>query len=235
MVLADDHIQRVVYMMSSKLLAAVLVVALVASLFVLAGCPKKPVAEPTAAPTPMANEGPGAQPVTSAAEPAAAPAEFKWTETPKVADIPAGEIKGMVNGKAFTAKTVRIKQGDKAPVLVISDATVDTPTGVITGDTGVELTFALEPGKPGDWTIDLPTKKTFEKEHAYYYYPQGGDKGPMSVNPDWAAALSITEWNSEKDPKDEAVLGKVKGKVAIVLKDDSKSWVAGEFEGVYYK
>ena len=196
----------------------------------MCGCAKKPVEAPP--PIPEANPPTAATPPAPAA---GADGAFAWTETPKVADAPEAAVKGMVNGKAFEAKTVRIKKKDKGAVLVISDMAADTPTGMLSGDTGVELTFPLEEGKPGEYVIGMKDEKTFDKEHAYYWYPQGGDKGPMSVNPDWAAALSITEWTLAKDPKDEAVLGQVKGKFAITFGDDGKSWVAGTIDGVYYE
>jgi hypothetical protein len=197
----------------------------------MCGCAKKPV-EPIAPPP---GPPPNATPSTPPAATTSAPGAFAWTEAPKVADLPDAPVKGMINGKAFEAQTVRVKKSDKGAVLVISDMKADTPTGMLSGDTGVELTFPLAAGKPGEYVIDIKGKKDFDKEHAYYWYPQGGDKGPMSVNPDWAAALSITEWTLAKDPKDTAVLGKVKGKFAITFGDDSKSWVAGAIDGVYYE
>lgn len=215
-----------------RLAVAVLVVGMLAAALTLCGCP--PAAKPTEAPAPPVTPPTATAPPTPDAAPAAA-GEFKWTADPSVALIPAGAVKGMINGKAFEAKTVRIKRGDKSPSIEISDMAVDEPSGMVTGDTSAELDFPLPVGKPGEYVKDVKSEKTFDKEHAYFYYPQGGDKGPMSVNPSWGAALKIDSWTDEKDPKDADVLGKVKGKVLIVFDDEKKSWVAGDFEGVYYK
>jgi len=212
-----------------RLAVAVLVAGILIAALSLCGCPP---ARTVVAPTPPA---PPAQAAPTAA-PATAPAgEFKWTNTPTESVIPAGPVKGMINGKPFDAKTVRIKQGEKSPSIEISDKAADKPGGMLTGDTSAELDFPLAPGKAGQYISDVKAEKTFDKEHAYYYYPQGGDKGPMSVNPSWGAALKIDSWTSEKDPSDPSVLGKVKGKVLIVFDDEKKSWVGGDFEGVYYK
>ena len=218
-------------MVLKRLAIVVVLLSVAVALITLSGCPKKeaPVAPPATGPVvpPAAN--------APAAPPSSASTKVKWTETPKVADIPDAPLAGMIDGKAFKPKTIRVKQGDKVPELEISDAKTDTPTGMIMNDTGASLDFPLTPGKAGEYVKDIAADKTFDKEHAFYYYQQGGDKGPMSVNPSWGAALQITEWTLTKDPTDDAVLGTVKGKVMIMYKDDKKSWVAGTFEGVFYK
>jgi hypothetical protein len=210
----------------SRLAVALLLLAVAVSLLSFCGCPK-PASTTMTPPNPV-------NPPASA-RPAAPAGAFTWSASPTVAMIPAGPVKGTINGKSFEAKMVRVKKGDKSPSLEIVDKAADTPTGMVTGDTSAELDFPLPPGKPGEYVKDVKSEKNFDKEHAYYYYPQGGDKGPMSVNPSWGAALKIDSWTSEKDPKDAAVLGKVKGKVLIVFDDEKKSWVGGDFEGVYYK
>jgi len=170
------------------------------------------------------------------AEPAAAPGEFTWSDAPTVAQVPDAPIEGMINGKEFTANTVRIEKGDNGKAtLEISDAKLEDPTGIITEDTGVDLDFTLPEGKPGEMVRKIADEKNFDQEHAYYHYPQGGDKGPMSVNDPWGCALKIDSWDMTADPKNEKILGTVKGKVAIVFEDDPKSWVAGTLDAPYYK
>lgn len=222
--------------MVRRLLVVALVVGVLAGAVILSGCPSAPKA-PEVAPPPEAHPQPptNTEPPKSAATTPAAGGEFQWTAAPTLAAIPSGAIKGMINGKPFAPKTIRFKQGEKSPSLELSDQAVDKPSGMVSGDTGAELDFPLPPGKPGEYVKDVKSDKTFDKEHAYFYYPQGGDKGPMSVNPSWGAALKIDSWTTAKDPQDPDVLGKVKGKVVIVYDDEKKSWVAGEFEGVYYK
>jgi len=203
-----------------------------AGTILLAGCPPKQTStDATATPTPP----PPTETPKDTPEATPAPAEFTWSETPTADGIPAAPIKGMVNGKEFTANTVRIKKDDAGKAaLEISDATLDDPLGVITEDTGVDLSFTLAEGQAGELVKAVADEKDFDKEHAYYHYPQGGDKGPMSVNPEWGCALQIETWDMTADPNNEKIVGKIKGKVAIVFKDDSKSWVAGTFEAPYY-
>jgi len=172
---------------------------------------------------------------TEPVEATPAPSEFEWTETPSLDAIPEGGIVGMINGKPFTAATVRLKVDDEQTVLEISDQAVDKPTGLTSGDTGVPLRFTLEPGKPGELVLAKDDDKDFDREHAYYHYPQGGDKGPMSVNTSWGCALQISEWTLEVNEDDEDILGNAKGKVAVIFGDDEQSWVAGTFDCVYYE
>jgi len=202
----------------------------VAATLLLVGCPAKQTETP-ATPVPT----PSAAPKT-AAETGPAPTEFTWADAPTVAQVPSTPVKGIINGKEFTANTVRVEKGDEGKAtLEISDAKLDDPTGVITDDTGVDLDFTLTEGQPGEMVMKIADEKNFDKEHAYYHYPQGGDKGPMSVNPDWGCALQIESWDMTPDAQNEKILGKITGKVAIVFGDDSKSWVAGTFEAPYYK
>jgi hypothetical protein len=212
------------------LFAVLLLAVLVASLVVVTGCPKPQGADGVAPPPPPP------PPAPAATEPAAPTSTFEWTETPKLADIPAGPLVGMVNGKPFEAKAARIEKKDDGFVLQIYDKAPDKPSGMVMDATGIELTFTtqLSEGKPGEIVLGIADKKDFDSIRCFYYYPQGGDKGPMSMNQPWGCAVKIDEWKMEKDPADDSVLGHVKGKVAIVFKDDAKSWVAGDLDGVYY-
>lgn len=198
------------------------------ALAVFSGCPG-PKPDTTVTPAqPMKGETPPTE------KAAAAPGDFAWTETPAIDKIPDGPVKGMINGKPFTAQTVRLRQKDDQVVLEIIDQKPDTPSGMVSGETGASLYLDLPAGKPAEFVAGLKDEKK-DPADATYIYPQGGDKGPMTINGDWGAALKVDEWTLAKDPADEAVLGKVKGKVAIVFGDEKKSWVAGTFDGVYYK
>jgi len=211
-------------------LPALLVVAVV--VLPLCGCPKKTVEAPAPAPVPDANP-PSATPAAPPAAAPAAPGEAKWMENPTVADIPAGKVKGMVNGVAFEAALVRIEKGDGKCKLEMTDKAPDKPTGMLIDDTEVKLEFTLEPGKPGEFIKKMADKDP-ENTDGWYSYEQK-DGSPMTMNADWAVALKIDEWMLAKDPSDTAVLGKVKGKIFLSFKDDAKTFVAGEFEGVYFE
>lgn len=215
-----------------------LVVAILA-IGLVSGCPSRG-GETTADATDVAvPEGPEAGAET--APPVEAPSDFTWTDKPELAAIPAGAIKGMVNGAAFEAKTVRFEKGDDGPTLEISSAAEEKPGDMLTDDIAVELSFSAKEGEPT--TVLKAVGDDIEGAHAYYHYPM--DNGtPMSMNPLWACALEITEWTMEKDPAGERVIGHLKGKVAITfddaslndnVKDDTKSFVAGEFDTYYYE
>jgi hypothetical protein len=206
-----------------------LMVLLVVAVLVLpmCGCPKKVVE----APVPTMEEG---KPPPATTTPAAAPAgEAAWMENPTVADIPDAPIKGMVNGVAFEAKTVRVAKGDGKCKLEIADVAADTPTGMLSDGTEVKLEFTLEPGKAGEF-VKAMVDKDPENTDGWYSYEQK-DGSPMTMNSDWAVALKIDDWTLAKDPNDPKVLGKVKGKVFLVFKDDPKTFVAGTFEGPYFE
>ena len=195
----------------------------------MCGCAKKPI-EPPAPPTPT----PPPPAATTAPAPAAGAAgEAKWMENPKVADIPDAAIKGMVNGVAFEAKTVRVVKGDGKSKLEIMDKAADKPTGMVSDATEVKLEFVLEPGKPGEFVKAMADKDPTNTDGWYSY--QQKDGSPMTMNSDWSVALKIDSWTLAKDPADASVLGTVKGRVFLVFKDDPKTFVAGTFEGPYYQ
>jgi hypothetical protein len=188
---------------------------------------------------PMPPEEPPVPPDTEPAEDAekAAPEEFSWTESPSLDAIPDGEIHGMVNGEPFEAKTIRVQQLDDqvGAQLELSNKEADSPTGILTEDTGVELRFPIEEGTAGELVVSFEDDKDFDTTDAFYWYPQGDDKGPMSMNPEWGCALHIEDWTLEQDEENEDVIGAVTGKVAITFDDEHKSWVAGTFDCIYYK
>lgn len=217
----------------------VLCTVVVFALVTIGGCPK-PVEETTEVaeipPEVAAPETP-AEPVDAAATEVG---QFEWTAAPTVDDIPAGAVTGMMNGKPFIAQTVRVeKDDDDTYLLKISNKPLDDPndpSGIIVDDDGWELTFTAPEGQPVKLTWAVADgKKGIDIEHVYYWYAQGEDKGPMSVNYPWGGALEITEWTVQEPAEGSDVLGSVKGRVVLVMDDDEKSWVAGEFDAPYYE
>ncbi len=212
-----------------------LCVTLIVALALVAGCPSEESAEVTVEP-PMEVEPPPGE-IAPGEETAAAPTSFEWTDAPSVEQIPSGAVAGMMNGTPFTAQTVRVKRDDDDTfVLRISNKLPDppdNPTAMIMDDDGWELTFAMEEGSVGALQWAVADDKDFDSEHVYYWYQQ--DDSPMSVNYPWGAALEITEWTVAEPDEGSYILGTIRGKVALVMEDDEKSWVAGEFEAVYYE
>ena len=82
---------------------------------------------------------------------------------------------------------------------------------------------------------EVPSDGWGDTEHVYYWYAQGEDQGPMSVNYPWGAALEITQWTVQEPEEGSDVLGSVKGRVVLVMADDAESWVGGEFDAPYYE
>jgi hypothetical protein len=219
---------------NTLLMGLLVVLMLVVWTVALTGCKPKAAPQDDAAlsDTPPV-EPPGEAPAADVGDPTVT--EFAWTDTPSLASIPAGAITGVINGQPFEAKTVRVNKADSGLTLELSDTAVDEPTDIIIKDTGVNLRFPIAEGTTGELLKSFDDEVDFEMTHAYYWYPQGDDKGPMSVNATWACALQISDWTLEANADDEAILGSVKGKVAITFDDEEKSWVAGSFDCIYYK
>ncbi len=207
----------------------------------LMGCPTSPEEMAEVGPMdPVAEEAPAEMPEGEAA---AVPTDFEWTDTPTVEMIPSGPIHGMMNGEPFEAKTVRIEKGDEGTFkMQISNVAVedDDPTGRITGEDAWQFIFTATEGETGEWTWAISEEKgDGSTEDVLYSYQQGEDRGSMSIARNWGAALQITDW-AVMEPAEDAdtlhpVLGNVKGKVALVMDEDEKSWAAGEFDAVYYE
>lgn len=193
----------------------------------MTGCPKKTVSEAPVKPDE------GKAPPTAPDTPSAAAGEVKWMDKPTVADVPAGAVKGTVNGEPFEALTTRVEKGDGKSTLELLSKKADTPTGMVMDATEVKLDFTIAPGKTGEFVKALKDKDPANTDGWFSYEQKDGS--PMTMNNDWAVALQIESWTLAKDPSDPKALGKVKGKVYLVFDDDKKSVVAGEFEGPYYE
>ena len=216
---------------SVKLPFVVLAGCLLCTLILVAGCP--PATPPADQGTPLAAP---AKPASATPEAAAQPGDFKWTETPTLEMIPSKPLTGMIHGKPFEIKMVRLEHSMDELALVMADTKPDTATSSPMEKVGAEISIKLPEGKAGKMLKALKDSEDPKKTgHAWFHWDQGGSKGPMSENPQWAAALEITEWKLAKDPKDENVVGHLKGKLVICFGDDAKSWVAGTFDCIEMK
>ncbi len=218
--------------------AALVVVGVAA----IAGCPspepeQSVVSEPPMQPEPIPPEEPGA--AEPAEQPAVEVAKFEYTEAPTVEDIPAGPLTGMLHGEPFSARTIRIEKKDEDTFqMQISNGQLTIPdsvTSTINDDDGWRFRFTVPEGSLAamQWAVD--DEKTFDDEHVYYYYDQGDDKPTMSVNGPWGAALEITDWTVEEPSEGSHVIGTIEGRVALVMRETDRSWVAGEFEAPVYE
>ena len=228
--------------MALRVWSVVCIIALVGSVL-LVGCPKKTPPEPAInqppveLPQPPVEEQTAEEPTTP--EPGEKPAEFTWNEWPEVSQIPDGPLTGMMRGKPFEAKTVRIEKKDEDTwQMQITNGVLPDPqkvTGVISKDDAWRCRFTIAEGTTTSIERPIEDGKTFDDEHVYYYYDQGDDKPSMSVNGPWGMAIQITDWTVEQPSGDSKVIGTMKGRIALVMKDTEKSWVAGEFEGPVYQ
>lgn len=226
--------------MSRRLLGVLILgTVTVFALTTIGGCPK--TAPETTEVAEIPPDAPAPEPEGEPATPVATEvAQFEWTAEPTLDSIPAGAITGMLNGKPFIARTVRVeKDDDDTYLLKISNKPLEDPSdpaGAITDDDGWELTFTAPEGEPVELTWAVSDEKQgIDVEHVYYWYAQGEDKGPMSVNYPWGGALEITEWTAREPEEGSDILGRIKGRVVLVMDDDQKSWVAGEFDAPYYE
>lgn len=246
---AGTILREVLHMPGKAVTLMVLVGVVGMGLIAIGGCPRSapeatevadlppeiPEPEPTAEPEAVTETEGGATPQV-----ATQVAKFDWTASPTFEDIPAGPISGMLNGRPFIAQTVRMERDDENTyLLTISNKRPedpDDPLGVISGDDGWELTFTAPEGEPVRllWAVADP-KRGIQTEHVYYWYAQGQGQGPMSVNYPWGAALEITEWKVHEPEEGTRMLGSVRGRVLLVMDDEAKSWVGGEFEAPYYE
>ena len=215
----------------SRLIIIVSCIALVGVVALLAGCPEDPYSEEVHMPPPD-------DPADQAMDPALVPTDFEWTDTPSLEEIPSGPIVGMLNGEPFEAQLVRVRKSDEDTfqLEILNKAREDgDPTGMVTGEDGWQLRFTWTEGESGSQEWAIADDKDFNSEHVYYWYAQGEDQGPMSVNYPWGAALEISEWTLTEDEENDRILGNVTGKVALVMNDDESSFAAGEFDAVYYQ
>jgi len=218
-----------------------LAAVMLAGVALLAGCPSQEP-EQTVVTEPPSGPGPEDEPPVAeepAEKPAVAVEEFEYTEAPSVEGIPAGTVSGMMHGEAFAAQTIRIeKKDDDTFQMLISNGQLSDPnkvTSTINDDDGWRFRFTVAEGSATTLQRAIDDDKTFDDEHVYYYYDQGDDKPTMSVNGPWGAALEITEWTQQQPAEGSRVIGSVKGRVALVMRDADKSWAAGEFEAPVFE
>lgn len=231
-----------------KRLVPLVLFLLCVALVLALGCSKPPDAASTTSSVTAKAPPPTAKPPASApaktesapkdkatesvpATPPAALSAYAWTETPMLASIPGGAVKGALYGKPFEAKTVvmDVQKGNKLRQLVFCAREMTGNSDTLAGTEQVVITTTKD-FAPG---YKIEAKMGFPHDEGTIFYAVPGEKGPTSVNSPWACALVID--SGEKKPYDAKgemvqIAGTYKGKIHLCFKDDHKSYIAGDFE-----
>jgi hypothetical protein len=190
------------------------------------------VTPPVPAPVLPTPQVPVATPVPAvAAAPVNVP-PYTWTEAPTLETIPQVPAAGMANGKPMGVTAVVFEPGQGAWRLVLSDKTLDSPTGLITSGQSINMDLPEAPAAGKSWTRKM--------EYGAGYFQINNDpanpEATTSWNADNAWVLEVTKWDVK--PWDEAgslfqEAGKASGRIAVVYKGDptgiQSSWIAGTF------
>jgi hypothetical protein len=147
--------------------------------------------------------------------------EFRWMETLSPDKIPDMQIKGMINGKPVNIEYVNFEKwrGSGDNVINFSDKKPKQNCGFIENDMAFHLTRASGDFAEGEFVKESFNKNIDGYSAEFHYYT---DNNIKKVSVPWNCVLKITEIDDNS----------VKGKIAICFKDDSKSWIAGNFEAV---
>ncbi len=195
---------------------------------------KPPVTPPPPAKTESAPKTESsAKPEAAASTTPTAPlSAYAWTETPTLAGIPGGPVKGVLNGKPFEPKAVvmDVDKGDKLRRIVFSAKEMSGNSDTLSGVAQVVITTTqdLAPGTKFEVKMGFP-----HDEGTIFYCHYDGPNPPISVNSPWACALSIDSGEKKPyDPKGEMVqiAGTYKGKIHLCFNDNKKTYIAGDFE-----
>lgn len=155
---------------------------------------------------------------TEPAAPAPPPAEFTFTPSPSLADIPDKPLHGKVKGVAFDEAAVKVEYSSSDWSLEVAFADKQFFKVILTED-------ATEPA----------AGYTLRKEKAccwgyLHHVPEGASRA-TSLNAPNGFVVEVTAW--EVAPYDESgsmkqPAGTLKGRLAVAY--DEESWVAGTFE-----
>lgn len=131
-------------------------------------------------------------------------------------------VKGSINGKEIKIEYINFEKwrGSGDNVINLGDVKPKNNCGYVESGSSFHVIH-----KSGEIKTGELLKATFDQNLdgyiAYYDTVKAGVTEFKSAIP-WNCALVITEINENK----------VKGKIAVCFKDDSKSWVAGTFEAI---
>ena len=176
---------------------------------------------------------PETAPIVEEQAPAQPPA-FQWTATPRLEDIPAGPIRGEIDGRPFEARWVAVQPDtDKSWRISVAEG---PPFG---GDLGLfhearyGAVFLTDPppaaGKRYERAMALDEKGFLHLGDT----PKAADHG--NWHSECASVVELTAWEARDwDPKGQMgqVAGKASGRLALTCRERDgvkASWLAGEF------
>ena len=145
---------------------------------------------------------------------------FAWKENPTVNDIPNQDLKGKLNGKDFTAEYIQFDEDGKDTKIYISNKKPEKLCSKMSFTNDMEKFVIQIPGKlnKGTYTNALTDGKNAT---LHFLVEKEGKKEISTVyNKKASLALEITEQTENN----------VKGKIAICIDDDTKSYIAGNFK-----
>ncbi|MBV6480167.1 MAG: hypothetical protein HGGPFJEG_03013 [Ignavibacteria bacterium] len=148
--------------------------------------------------------------------------DFSWKSELKISDIPDMPVKGFINGKEVKIEYINFEKwrGSGDNVINFGDVKPKNNCGYIEGGTTFHIMH-----KSGEIKSGELLKAGFDQNldgYIAYYDTLKTEITEFKSGIPWNCALVITEMKDDK----------VKGKIAICFKDDSKSWVAGTFEAI---
>jgi hypothetical protein len=200
--------------------------------FLAVACGRAP--EPPPPPAEPAPEAPAAEPPAPPAEPPPA-AAFTWTGTPRLDDVPAGPIRGELDGRPFEAKWVGLQPDtDRTWRLTVADkAPTGDSLGLIHGGryAGLFLSEPPEAGARYERAMALDGKGFLHLRDAPRVENFGNRHGEC------AHVLELTAWDvKDWDPEGQMgqLAGTAAGRLALTCKAHDgapPSFLAGTFEG----
>lgn len=146
---------------------------------------------------------------------------FSWKEKIGIEDIPDAPLKAFIKGQEIKIDYINFEKwrGSGDNVINWGDKKPAQPCGFVDNDLAIHFLR-----KAGDIVKGNILKAGFDNNldnyTLNYHYYEGGNIKKVSVP--WNCALQIDEITDDV----------VKGRIAICLKDDTKSWIAGKFEAV---
>ncbi|MFO8070736.1 MAG: hypothetical protein R6V85_02570 [Polyangia bacterium] len=194
-------------------------------------------------PADEAPDEPAADAGADAAAPRLSPEEiqgsFEWTKAPRLEDIPEGRIRGVIDGRPFTADWVCVQPGlyRSWRINISREKPVGGPLGLTYGVEFATIYLSEPPEAGGE---QLRAMAPDEKGFVFLVDGEPGEKGKKAAGEKWhsscAWAVEITSFEvKDWDPEGQMgqLAGEASGRLALCCEAEGgveRSWLAGEFE-----